>query len=156
MRSLPRALNAASTYGPRPDRLAGGVGAAASAVATAALWIVLAAVLAGCATAGGGLPDAAEETGPASVEVKNQNWQDMHIYVMAAGQRWSLGLVTSQSTRTYELPDGVFATGRRVIFLADPVGSVLAFHSDPLHLERGDRVEWMLQNQLVHSSIHVF
>lgn len=79
----------------------------------------------------------------------------MHVYVMTAGQRWSLGIVTSQSTQTFELPDGVFAAARDVVFLADPVGSVLAFHSDPVLLRPGDRVEWLLQNRLAQSSISV-
>lgn len=113
--------------------------------------------LAGCATAGGG--SAGEEVpdpGPAVVEVSNLNWQTMHVYVLAAGQRWSLGMVTSQSTHAFELPDGVFAAGRDIVFLADPIGSSLVYRSDPILLAPGDRVRWTLHNRLSQSGIFVY
>lgn len=126
--------------------------------ALVALSLGLALGAAACATAGRGSGEAegahAEE--PAVLEVRNRNWQDMHIYVLAAGQRWSLGLVTSQSTQTWELPDGVFAANRDISFLADPIGSPVGHVSDRVLLDRGDRVEWTLHNRLSQSTIFVF
>lgn len=89
------------------------------------------------------------------LEVTNHNWQDMHIYVQASGQRWSLGLVTTNSARSFELPRGVFASGRDVVLVADPIGSNVPYHSDPVLLEPGDRVEWRLENRLSQSRLFV-
>lgn len=112
----------------------------------------------GCASSRAGAGSAGEpspDPDTAVLEVHNRNWQDMHIYVLAGGQRWSLGMVTSQSERTFDVPDGVFGSAGDIIFLADPVGSVIALHSDPVLLEPGDRVQWTLQNRLSHSSLFV-
>lgn len=121
----------------------------------ALLLLTLAAVACAAAGAGSAPADRPAEARATVLEVENLNWQDMHIYVLAGGQRWSIGQVTSLSQRAFELPDGVFGAGRDIVFLADPVGSVVAYHSDPVLLEPGDRVEWTLQNRLSQSSLFV-
>lgn len=130
-----------------PRKLAGSVITASTALAPL-----------GCAIGGAGSPDRQPpiEPAPVVVEVSNRNWQDMHIYVLASGQRWSLGLVTSHSTRSYELPRGAFGSGRDMVLMADPIGSNVVYRSDPILLEPGDRVRWNLQNPLAHSSLFVF
>lgn len=155
-RTMRTALNRISSAGPPGTRT--GFAGARRALRTALVApLLLFPWLNACATAGGrpASEGPASEPEPAVVEVTNLNWQTMHVYVLAAGQRWSLGMVTSQSTRDFELPDGVFAAGRDVVFLADPIGSVLAYHSDPVLLEPGDRVQWTLHNRLSHSGILV-
>lgn len=129
-------------------------------LSTAAAWGALLLVPLGCASGGAGAASTAEDPssldrGSAVLEVHNRNWQDMHVYVLAGGQRWSLGMVTSLAERTFDLPDGVFGSAGDIIFLADPVGSVVVYHSDPVLLEPGDRVQWTLQNRLSHSSLFV-
>lgn len=155
VRTLRRAVIGGST-GAGPAR-----GPARPGPLLVAASLAVAVALSGCASAVGGAGgrDEVEEApspGPAVVHVINHNWQDMHVYVLASGQRWSLGMVTSQSARTYELPDGVFAAGRDIAFLADPVGSAVAYRSDRVLLEPGDRAEWRLENRLSHSSLIVF
>lgn len=102
-------------------------------------------------------PEAVElKSGTALLVVRNQNWSDVHLYVLAAGQRFSLGMVTSQSERSFEIPATAFASQRDLVFLADPVGSTLAYVSDPLLVHPGDRVKWTLQMQLSQSSIFIY
>lgn len=93
---------------------------------------------------------------PAVLEVRNYNWSDLHVYVLAAGQRFSLGLVTSQQTRVFEIPDGAFATDRNLVFFVDPVGSRRGFATEPIPVRPGDRVAWTVHNNLAQSIISVF
>lgn len=78
------------------------------------------------------------------------------MYVLAAGQRFSLGLVTSQATRTFEIPDLAFATDRNLVFSVDPVGGRPGFATEPIPVRPGDRVTWTVHNTLAHSTISVF
>ncbi len=50
--------------------------------------------------------DTARDTSQASVEIRNDNWRDVDVYaVTEAGQRYRLGFVNANSTRTLQLPD---------------------------------------------------
>jgi len=50
--------------------------------------------------------DTARDTSQASVEIRNDNWRDVDVYaVTEAGQRYRLGFVGANSTRTLQLPD---------------------------------------------------
>lgn len=118
--------------------------------------VLLVALASGCAAVRGGDDEqqASRET-DVTVEVVNQNWQDMHVYVLASGQRRSLGMVTSQNSELFELPRSALAADRDIVFIADPIGSVVAFVSDPVLVQPGDQVRWTIQNRLRHSSVFV-
>lgn len=125
--------------------------------------VALAAV-AGCATAGvqelDDAPDREERDdraeGTATLEVRNYNWSDVHVYVISGGQRRSLGLVTSHTSRQFILPRTTLGTARDLFFMADPIGSPRVHVSHGVFVQPGDRVEWMIQNNLAQSSISVF
>lgn len=117
--------------------------------------LVLPLLVTACALGGRGDPSQGAGEEGLTVEVTNYNWQDMHVYVLASGQRHSLGIVTSQSTQSFDVPSSALAARREITFLADPVGSVLAYVSDPVLVEPGDRVAWTIQNRLSHSSVFV-
>lgn len=118
--------------------------------------VLLVALASGCAAVRGGDDEqpSPRET-DVTVEVVNQNWQDMHVYVLASGQRRSLGMVTSQNSEVFELPRSALASDRDIVFIADPIGSVVAFVSDPVLVQPGDQVRWTIQNRLRHSSVFV-
>ena len=118
--------------------------------------VLVLALVSGCAAVRGGDEDGpSPEEDQVTIEVVNQNWQDMHVYVLASGQRRSLGMVTSQNSEVFELPRGALAADRDIVFIADPVGSVVAFVSDPVLVQPGDQVRWTIQNRLRHSSVFV-
>ena len=67
------------------------------------------------------LPPVVETT----VEVRNQNFLDMNIYVTGSGHRVRLGTVTGSGTRTFVVPSRVL-TGTTVLrFEMYPVGATL-------------------------------
>lgn len=77
----------------------------------------------------------------ASVEVENQAFLDVNVYVVVSGQRMRLGTVTGHSTRTFALPRTVVGTGATVRFLAEFIGSNKAPVSEEMVIWPGDRVE---------------
>ncbi|MFQ5691141.1 MAG: hypothetical protein ACE5HQ_12825 [Gemmatimonadota bacterium] len=110
-------------------------------------------LLAGCA--GGGGPGRIAPPRAAVLEVTNRNWETMHVYVIAHGQRYSMGQVGSQQKQTFELGAKFFVTETNLVFVADPIGSVVAYVSDPVLVVPGDRVEWRIENNLALSSIFI-
>ena len=77
-----------------------------------------------------------------SVEVQNQNFYQATVYAYRAGNRARLGVVESQSTRSFEF---VWITGD-LRFLIDffANGCVL---TDPLAVDRGDDLLLILEPQ---------
>lgn len=94
-------------------------------------------------------------SGPVTVEVTNYNWMDIHAYVLVAGQRQSLGLITTGNTRSFELTNQALASQRGLVLLGLPIGSRLAYMSEEVLVAPGDIVVWRLHNNLRQSTVSV-
>lgn len=119
--------------------------------------ILLLALAAGCAT-GRGDDDGGSADGrdrPVTVEVENQSWNTVHVYVLAGGQYQSLGQLSSQNTERYEIPRAMHSQRNEIRLAADPIGSREAFISDRIFVEPGDAVSWTLTEPLAHSRVFV-
>lgn len=131
----------------RPGRF---VGAALTAVLAFAY---------GCASFGGGSdeqpPRKDYRNNPVTVRVQNLNWQTVHVYAVAGGQSSSLGIVSSQSDETFEVPATILGSREFLRLAADPVGSRGGFLSEEILIRPGDRIEWTVKQPLVHSSVMV-
>jgi hypothetical protein len=104
-----------------------------------------------CASGQGGM-----ESGlPATVEVSNYNRLDVHAYVIASGQRHSLGVVTTNNTESFRLPRIVFSSSRELAFLAMPIGSPRSHTTEGILVEPGDTVLWTITDNLAQSLISV-
>ncbi len=77
---------------------------------------------------------------PAYVEVQNQGFYDMTIYVLRSGQRVRLGQVGGNSTATFELPRTMVNPGLPIRFQADPIGSSRTPFSQEISVSPGDTV----------------
>lgn len=86
--------------------------------------------------------DDEQQAGPTTVQVVNQGFADMTIYVVSdAGQRIRLGLATGNSTQTFAIPRSMVNGGATPIrFLADPIGGTRSPVSDQLTVSPGDNV----------------
>ncbi len=114
---------------------------------------LLALVPVACAT--GNTPSAGRLDLPVTVEVRNHNWLDVHAYVVGAGQRFSLGMVTSNDEQEFKVPGLALSSGRGLVFIALPVGSRVGYVSDELYVEPGDAVVWIINNNLAQSAISI-
>lgn len=87
------------------------------------------------------------------VIVANHNWLDMHVYASRpTGGRVSLGVVTSNTTRTFELPAMFLDAGGDVHLIADPIGSRGRYVTPSIVANPGTNVIVTIENALNLSS----
>ncbi len=120
-------------------------------------------VLAACAApacAGAGL-GAAEDGVPAPprqvfVDVENYNWADIVVYAVRNGARTRLGMVTSMGRERFALPSSVVMASPSLQLVADPIGGGAPYVFPAVTVQRGQRVEVRLENNLGLSSVSVW
>lgn len=79
-----------------------------------------------------------------TLEVDNQGFTDMTMYVLNGGQRIRLGLAVGKSATTFTIPASVVGSGRELQFLADPVGSSRAAISEQMYVRAGEAVHLVI------------
>lgn len=89
------------------------------------------------------------------VEVANLHWRDVTIYATRGSARQRLGLVTSNSTRSFSLTTEFVAGGYTVSLFADVVGSDDSLRPIPVTVSPGDVIVWRLRPALAQSDISV-
>ena len=90
-----------------------------------------------------------------AIEVTNNNWSDM-VRTQRNGVKVRLGTVTSMTTESFRLPVPLLSGSGELFFIADPIGSDRAYRSPVVMVGRGQRVEFMLENNLALSSLTVW
>lgn len=123
-------------------------------VVSVAAALVLAVAASGCARATAGT-DVQSIRPTTTVQVSNQGWSDVVVYVLRSGMKWRLGMVTSQTSRTFEMPRGVLPEAGSLRLLADPIGSKEHLTA-PFQVTSGQRVALTLQNVLSMSYVSVW
>lgn len=141
----------------RPDASSGRERVGPRARLAALSLLLLAAASGACATSGGGESGGSGSFNdrPVHVEVENQSWNAVHVYVLAGGQYQSLGQISSQNTDRFEVPRGLLGGRKEIRLAADPIGSREGFISDRILVEPGDVVSWTLTQPLAHSRVFV-
>ena len=87
------------------------------------------------------------------IEVVNDNYADMDIFVMGDGSRLRLGHVTGKTTATFTLNPNRISPSLGLRLLADPVGSRGAFLSDPETVGPGSIVVLNIHPNLAQSFV---
>ncbi|HEX5437081.1 MAG TPA: hypothetical protein VFW98_07975 [Gemmatimonadaceae bacterium] len=75
-----------------------------------------------------------------TLEVQNQGFLDMDIFVLRSGQRIRIGDVSGNSTTTLTIPSYLLSGPTPLRFLADPVGGVRTPVSQEITVSPGDEV----------------
>lgn len=78
------------------------------------------------------------------LEVDNQGFTDMTMYVVNAGQRVRLGLSTGKTSASFTIPPAVVGSGRELQFLADPVGSSRTAITEQMYVRAGETVNLVI------------
>ena len=90
----------------------------------------------------------ASATEPASnaiaVQVDNQNFSDMSIYLVNGGQRWLLGQVGGLSKTTLRITPGLATSGGRVRLVADGMGGAGMISTPTLLVGPGQSIFWTI------------
>jgi hypothetical protein len=93
-----------------------------------------------CVACSRGRPSEVTPELPAFVEVRNQAFLDMNVYVLRGGARVRLGTVMGNSTAVFEIPRAYVNPGLPVRFMADPIGSNRTPYSHEIPINPGDRI----------------
>ena len=81
-----------------------------------------------------------DQNQPTVVEVDNQGFQDMDVYVVRSGQRLRLGLATGIHKTNFTIPPSVVNGLTTLHFIADPIGGRRASVSQEISVAPGDTV----------------
>ncbi len=83
--------------------------------------------------------------GSATLEVENQGFLDMTVYVLDGAQRQRLGIARGNATTTLTIPDRMVRGGSASLrFLCDPIGGSGLPVSETIVVEPGDVVELVI------------
>jgi hypothetical protein len=99
-------------------------------------------LLAACSARESGEGSPSPTHGPATLQVENQNFYDMTVYVLDGVQRQRLGVARGNSTTSLTIPDRLVRGGATPLrFLCDPIGGQGLPVSEEIVVQPGDVVE---------------
>jgi hypothetical protein len=78
-----------------------------------------------------------------SVQIDNQNYSDMEIYVVRSGQRWLLGRAGGLTKTTLTIRNTVGGDGR-VRLVAQPTGGAAPISTPTLVVPQGQSIFWTI------------
>lgn len=90
------------------------------------------------------------------VQVTNNNWADMTVYLENAGMKVRLGTVTSMGKGSFRVPRAFLNSTGTVRLIADPVGSRSVHTTSPVQVWPGQLVDFTIENHLAVSSVAVW
>ena len=108
--------------------------------------LVLSAVMGACA--------AREENQPGvgvratTVQVENQAFLDMTVYVLEGTRRVRLGTVPGVSTRTFQIPERLVFGVSSLRFQVDPIGSQQAPISQEISVTEGQQIRLVIPSTI--------
>jgi len=125
------------------------------------VWVVVGFV-AGCAVPGRGGPspfdrgrDVVAPMVDVSIEVTNDHWSSMRLWIEWPDGRYFLGEVDSGRVQTFRVPAHVARRFDTLQLYADAMGSADSVLSEELDLGRGRHVTWRLHKVLSFSRAHI-
>ena len=100
--------------------------------------LALALLSAGCSQAL--KPRPSEPQPQTTLKVDNQNFLDMVVYVLRAGQRIRLGTVTGLSSQVFTIPPDIVRSSPQLQFELHPIGGRGNPRSETISVQPGDEV----------------
>ena len=85
---------------------------------------------------------------PVTLQVVNNNWNDMVIYALVDGTRTRLGDVGASRTATLRLPTTLVTASGMLQLILDPLGSRTTFRTGQIMVNGGQRVRLLIENEL--------
>jgi len=117
--------------------------------------VVLILIMAACSTRDSDTIAMPAEFSEARVEVRNNNWSSMRVYVMRGTTRFRLGTVTSMNTEVFRLPRSFAGASGDIRLIADPIGSRETHITQSVNLGPGRLLSFQIENHLAISTVSV-
>jgi hypothetical protein len=89
------------------------------------------------------------------LNVKNDNWLDVHVYVVRGGSRFRLGDVSGNTTRSLRISEGLIVAGA-IQLMVDPVGLDDPYVTDVMLVAPDQRVQLMVAPRMRLSTYAVW
>src|SRR5689334_14255243 len=83
---------------------------------------------------------AIDQNAPTVVQVDNQGFLDMAVYLLRSSERLRLGTATGNSKSNFRIPMGIVTGLTPLRFVADPIGGTRASVSEEITVTPGDTV----------------
>lgn len=98
----------------------------------------------------------AQTDGPASVQVANNGWSDVDVFLMRGSARVRLGMVTSMSSQRFTVPPSFLHGSQDLRLRAHPIGGFKDYETQALLVSPGQQIALTLQNNLNLSSYSIY
>jgi hypothetical protein len=102
------------------------------------------------------LADPAYEPPPVILEVQNNNWNDVAIYVVRGSQRVRVMTIVAINSESVILPKHLLGPGGEIRVLAYPIGGYQRYASPRVYAQPGTTVAVTLETDLRRSSVAVW
>ena len=83
-----------------------------------------------------------------TLQVENDNWLDVRVYVVSGSLVRRIGTVTGLTTREFTLPRYLNTTGSELQIAVSPIGSRGVHYSFPLLVNPGNHIAYRVANNL--------
>jgi hypothetical protein len=91
-----------------------------------------------------GSPDSARTQRAIAVQVDNQNFSEMNVYLVKGGARWLVGQVGGMTKATLTIPAGLAPADQLVRLRAEAIGGRGATTTPTLMVPPGQQVYWTI------------
>lgn len=91
-----------------------------------------------------GSADSARTSRAIDVQVENQNFSDMNVYLVTGGSRWLVGRVGGMTKATLTIPSALAPADQRVRLRAETIGGRGATTTPTLIVPPGQQVYWTI------------
>jgi len=88
-----------------------------------------------------------------AVQVDNQNFAEMDVYLLNGGARWLVGQVGGMSKRTLTVPASLVPADDRIRFRAEAIGGAGATTTPVMIVPPGQQVYWTIGADPAMSSV---
>jgi hypothetical protein len=93
----------------------------------------------GCRT-GGGAAGGGEARATTTIDIQNQDFNDMTVYVLVNGQRTRLGIAPGLKTTVLTIPPYLLSGASTLRFVCDPIGGNRTPVSEEIGVSPGDQL----------------
>lgn len=91
-----------------------------------------------------------------TVKITNRNSRDIRIFLVRSTNRYRLGTVTSFSERQFSVPENLLVAGSTIRMQVEVIGSSESVSTDPIRVEPGLVIEWLIETSLSRSNYFVW
>ena len=88
-----------------------------------------------------------------TINVVNNNWLDMRVYVIVGSVRYRLGTVNGLGRRTLKVPASAVSIGNDIRLVAVPFGQRSATYTRVMLVYPGDKLEYRIESRLALSNL---